>query len=171
MWVPSLGQEDTLEWEIATCSGILAWKIQWSLAGCIPWDLKELDMTEYARAYTHTHQTVDPLHLFCPWITFPTGNHYSALSVSLFLFYFVCWIFFFCFRFHIWVKPYSICLWLTSLSIMPSESILVTDGKISFFMAVNIGMYLFFFFKGMYLFESVFPCPLKNTQEWGSWVM
>ena len=49
-----------------------------------------------ARAYTHTHHTVDPLHLFCPWITFPTGNHYSALSVSLFLFYFVCWIFFFC---------------------------------------------------------------------------
>ena len=28
-WVRSLGQEDTLEKEMATCSGILAWKIPW----------------------------------------------------------------------------------------------------------------------------------------------
>ena len=29
-WVQSLGQEDPLEWEIATHSSILAWKIPWT---------------------------------------------------------------------------------------------------------------------------------------------
>ena len=29
-WVPSLGQENPLEEEIATHSGILAWKIPWT---------------------------------------------------------------------------------------------------------------------------------------------
>ena len=30
MWVPSLGQEDSLEKEMATCSSILAWEIPWT---------------------------------------------------------------------------------------------------------------------------------------------
>ena len=30
MWVRSLGQEDPLEKEMATCSSILAWKIPWA---------------------------------------------------------------------------------------------------------------------------------------------
>ena len=30
MWVPSLGQEDSLEKEMATHSSILAWKIPWA---------------------------------------------------------------------------------------------------------------------------------------------
>ena len=30
MRVPSLGQEDPLEWEMATDSKILAWKIPWT---------------------------------------------------------------------------------------------------------------------------------------------
>ena len=29
MWVPSLGQEDSLEEEMATHSSILAWRIPW----------------------------------------------------------------------------------------------------------------------------------------------
>ena len=29
-WVPSLGQEDSLKEEIATCSSILVWKIPWT---------------------------------------------------------------------------------------------------------------------------------------------
>ena len=29
-WVPSLGQEDTLEEQMATHSSILAWRIPWS---------------------------------------------------------------------------------------------------------------------------------------------
>ena len=28
-WVPSLGQEDPLEEEMATCCSILAWRISW----------------------------------------------------------------------------------------------------------------------------------------------
>ena len=30
MWIRSLGQEDPLEKEMATCSSILAWKIPWT---------------------------------------------------------------------------------------------------------------------------------------------
>ena len=29
-WVPSLGQEDPLEEEMATCCSILAWEIPWT---------------------------------------------------------------------------------------------------------------------------------------------
>ena len=29
-WVPSLGQEDSLKKEMATLSGILAWRIPWT---------------------------------------------------------------------------------------------------------------------------------------------
>ena len=46
MQVQSLGQEDPVEKGMATHSGILAWRIPWSLAGCSPQDRKELDTTE-----------------------------------------------------------------------------------------------------------------------------
>ena len=51
MWktqVPSLGQEDLLEKEMATYSSTLAWKIPWTEkpAGYSPWGHKELDMIE-----------------------------------------------------------------------------------------------------------------------------
>ena len=41
--VLSLGQEDPLEWEMATHSCILSWKIPWTeeLAGCSPCDCTE----------------------------------------------------------------------------------------------------------------------------------
>ena len=46
-WVLSLGWEDPLEKGMATYSSILAWRIpQRRLAGCNPWDRKELDMTD-----------------------------------------------------------------------------------------------------------------------------
>ena len=32
MWIQSLGQEDPLEKEMATCSSILAWRIPWTEA-------------------------------------------------------------------------------------------------------------------------------------------
>ena len=32
MWVQSLGREDPLEKEMATCSSILAWEIPWTKA-------------------------------------------------------------------------------------------------------------------------------------------
>ena len=48
MWVQSLGQEDPLEWEMATHSRIPAWEShgQGSLVGYSPWGCKELDTTE-----------------------------------------------------------------------------------------------------------------------------
>ena len=47
MQVQSLGQEDSLEEEMATHPSILAWRIPWteSLAGYSPWDYKESDTT------------------------------------------------------------------------------------------------------------------------------
>ena len=107
--------------------------------------------------HTHTHQTVDPSSPILPTLL----NYLFPLVTTILFYLWVC----FCFLlfvgsyfvsdilFHIWVKSYSICLWLTSLSVMPWGSILVTDGKISFFMAVNIGIYLL---------ESVFPCSLEK---------
>ena len=47
--VQSLGQEDPLEEEMATCSSILAWRIPWSLVGYSPWFHEELDMAEHAQ--------------------------------------------------------------------------------------------------------------------------
>ena len=46
--VQSLGQEDLLEKEMATHSGILAWRIPWTEkpVGYSPWSHKESDMTE-----------------------------------------------------------------------------------------------------------------------------
>ena len=48
MWVPSLGQEDPLEKEIATRSSILAWKIpQTEEPGVYsPWGRKESDFSD-----------------------------------------------------------------------------------------------------------------------------
>ena len=53
--VQSVGQEDSLEKEMATHSSILAWRIPWTeeLAGYSPWGHKELDTTE------HTHTRID----------------------------------------------------------------------------------------------------------------
>jgi len=60
MQVCSLGQEDSLEKEIAPHSIILAWRIPWtkSLAGYSPWDHKELYTTKRlsTHTYTHTHR-------------------------------------------------------------------------------------------------------------------
>ena len=48
-WVRSLGREDSLEKEMATCSSTLAQKIPWAEepgAGYCPWGCKESDTTE-----------------------------------------------------------------------------------------------------------------------------
>ena len=55
-WVPSLGQEDPLEKEMATYSSIFAWRIPWTEepGGYSPWGLKESDSTEVTEhACTH----------------------------------------------------------------------------------------------------------------------
>ena len=53
-WVPSLGWEDPLEKEMATHSGILAWRShrQRSLVGYSSWGHRELGVTEHAAAHT-----------------------------------------------------------------------------------------------------------------------
>ena len=48
IWVQSLGEEDSLEKEMATHCSILAWRISWTeeLVGYNPWGHKESDRTE-----------------------------------------------------------------------------------------------------------------------------
>ena len=50
----SLGQEDTLEWEMSTHFSILAWKIPWAeeLGGLSPWGCKESDTTDHKVIHT-----------------------------------------------------------------------------------------------------------------------
>ena len=57
MRVQSLGQADPLEWGMATCSSILAWRGQKSLVGYGPQGLTELDTTA-ATARTHESREV-----------------------------------------------------------------------------------------------------------------
>ena len=47
-WVSSLGQEDSVEKEVAINSGILAWRIPWTEepGGLSPWGCKESGTTE-----------------------------------------------------------------------------------------------------------------------------
>ena len=52
MLVPSLGQEDPLEEDMATHSGVFAEKISWVLAGYSPWGCKELGITEQPSVHT-----------------------------------------------------------------------------------------------------------------------
>ena len=49
-WLPSLGQEDPLQKEMATHSSFLVWEIPWTEASeChSPWGHKELEATEQA---------------------------------------------------------------------------------------------------------------------------
>ena len=48
MWVGSLGQEDSLEKEMATHSSILAWRVPWTEepVSYSPWGRRESDMME-----------------------------------------------------------------------------------------------------------------------------
>ena len=55
MWVHSLSLGDPLEWEMATYSNILAWKIPYTeeSGGYSPWSCKEFDPT---KPNTHTQK-------------------------------------------------------------------------------------------------------------------
>ena len=63
---------------MTTCSGILAWKIQWTeeLGGLhSPWGCKELEMIEHVciliRTHVHTHTLLDMTSLvFCSFLNF-----------------------------------------------------------------------------------------------------
>ena len=58
-WVQSLGQEDSLEKKVATCSSVLAWEIPWAEE---PGELQSMGLhglflqdqaTEHASTHTH----------------------------------------------------------------------------------------------------------------------
>ena len=61
VWVQSLGQEDPLEKEMASHSGILAWEIPWPKESGGLWSmgLQELDTAQ--RQNHHHHQDTDGL--------------------------------------------------------------------------------------------------------------
>ena len=78
-WVWSLGWEDTLEKEMATHSGILAWRIPWTEESG-PWAHKELDTTEWL---THTHTEYMGLQrVGHNWVTH-THTHTHTHSIQL----------------------------------------------------------------------------------------
>ena len=57
-WVQSLGQEDSLEKEMAIHSSTIAWKIPWTEepgTGYSPWGRKESDTTERLHFHFHFH--------------------------------------------------------------------------------------------------------------------
>ena len=59
----TLGWKDSLKWEMATHSTILAWEIPWteSLEGCSPWGCKESDMTEHICNTTRRNTKIEHL--------------------------------------------------------------------------------------------------------------
>ena len=62
-WDWSLGQEDSLQEELATHSSILAWEIPWTeeLAGSSPWGHKESDTTWWLSTFIYTAMADDPI--------------------------------------------------------------------------------------------------------------
>ena len=81
MWVPSLGQEDSLEKEMATHSSILAWKIPWAEeSGRLQFMGSQSDTTERLHSLTHHPQKV--LMPLCNHFTYPPP-HCAVLSCSV----------------------------------------------------------------------------------------
>ena len=92
-WVQSLGWEDPLEKEMATCSSILALKPhgQRSLEGHSPWDRKEWDTTKHADT-AHPARTSQSTE-FCSRfygsfplaVYFTDGDAYMSMLLSQFI--------------------------------------------------------------------------------------
>ena len=70
-----------------------------------------------------------------PTLPPPTHNHHSTLSVSSF--------FFFLDSTYKWDHLTFVFLWFISLSLTPTRFIHVTNGRISFFVAKNIPVYMY----------------------------
>ena len=79
-WVQSLGQEDSLEKEMATHYSTLAWKIPWTEelgAGYCPWGCKESGTTERL----HFHCQLKPCPDCSDWLT--AGYMTSAYPIRV----------------------------------------------------------------------------------------
>ena len=66
MWVPSLGQEEPLEQEMATHSIILIWRIQWTEK---PGELQSMGSQRVRHDWAHTHRYIDNviMRVLLPW--------------------------------------------------------------------------------------------------------
>ena len=70
MSVESLGWEDPLEKEMATHSGILAWKIpSTQKPGYSQWDCKELDLTERLSIHTALRSSSSAMAGAAAWMS------------------------------------------------------------------------------------------------------
>ena len=79
-WVLSLGQEDTLEKGMATCSSILAWRIPWTEE---PGGLQSMGSERIGRdQHTHTQLYIEAQLQLAPPITLLLlcGNSGTAVS-------------------------------------------------------------------------------------------
>ena len=56
MWVPSMGQEEPLEQEMATHSIILIWRIQWTEE---PGELQSMGSQRVRHDWAHTQRYID----------------------------------------------------------------------------------------------------------------
>ena len=66
MQVQSLGQEDSLEKEVATHSSVLAWDIPWTEPDELwgPWGHKELEVTERLKQTKNQQRRILPRKIF-----------------------------------------------------------------------------------------------------------
>ena len=81
-WIQSLGQEDTLQKEMATHSNILAWEIPWmeELMGYSPWGCKRVSLllSHFSRVRLYaTPETA--AHQVPPSLGLSRQEHWSAL--------------------------------------------------------------------------------------------
>ena len=88
MWVQSLGQEDPLEKDMATCSSILAWKTPWTedpgrlqLRG-----LKESDTNEQLSTHMHAINFLFPFSLHVAVEKSDVSSTYFVGNIWVFLF-------------------------------------------------------------------------------------
>ena len=67
-WVPFLGQEDPLEWEVATHSDIIPWEVPWTEA---PGGLQSMGVQRVGHNRTHVHvrtHTHTHIYMHCKMI-------------------------------------------------------------------------------------------------------
>ena len=116
-WVLSLGQEDSLEKEMATHSSIIAWKIPWmeEPGSYRPWGCKKLDRTEQL--------TLSLSAFFMAQLSYPymTTGKTIALTIKTFVSKIMSLLFNMLSRFFITFLPRSkhlLISWLPSPSVV-----------------------------------------------------
>ena len=99
--------------------------------------------------YSWYHLLISPF----PY-SFPFGNQHSVLYIYFFFGGVACAVlllFVYFFILHIWVRSYGICLWIISLSIMPSRHTYVPKGKLYIQWNIYIHLNIYIFHQGRIL--------------------